>query len=153
MTACDCNHDTVVSQCKSCGPCGNGGDCIAHKQFLINQRQRIIQKVVRIDSSQYAMNKACANVYQKTSKHILNHYTNSNQSDRVKPAGLGVDVKHGSYERYLARKKGKTLQSSKGSTDPSKFKDEYDKIINNPKLTTGGKLFKFSIISNNDCYC
>lgn len=95
--------------------------------------QKKIWKQVRGSSSRYTSNKAGLFCFQKPSPVYCN--VNWNQmSDRAKPSityrnvpsrgnstkcsltrcrpgsssakGLGVDVKHGSYERYLLRKKG-----------------------------------------------
>ena len=54
------------------------------------------------------------------------------------PGGTGVDVKHNSYARYLAKKKGKTIL---GNNKPAKLKN-FKHTINNkfmkPKVVAGG---------------
>ena len=70
-------------------------------------REKRIQNTVRVPSSLYSMNLATLNVSQSGDKF-------SGLSDRTQQSvdpitkGVGVDVKHGSYARYLAKKK-KTL--------------------------------------------
>lgn len=101
--------------------------------------QKIIQKVVRVDESEYIMNKGALSVFTKPVSRY--NYVNWNQqSDRAIPGivhhnvpsrgnstrtsitrmrpgstsaasssipgSKGVDMKHGSYDRYLAKLKG-----------------------------------------------
>lgn len=97
------------------------------------QRQKIIQNVVRVPSSSYQDNLNALNVFEKP---FYYNQTNCNQSsDRLNyhkqkvvvpshcntlkstktscrpgacsPGGIGVDIKHNSYARYLNRIKGK----------------------------------------------
>ena len=69
--------------------------------------------------------------------------------------GTGVDVKHGSYARYLAKKKGTGPLRGQASanfrcqTDPRV--PNYQTIRENPHITTGGKNAKFGMIAA--CYC
>ena len=188
-----CNR---VSQCKGCSECGwadwwitGETGCSAVTQKRLDQRQKIIQRVVRVDSSQYAMNKSAMAVYQnkpRTSSglrfgelynypstmsdrrepHIVKEtqavyrHTNSKHGSKTRgwpgmtsAAGKGVDVKHGSYERYLARKKGAVLKPGIGAYNNDDREPTYDEIQEDPSLTKGGKNVKFSIISNNKCKC
>jgi hypothetical protein len=108
------------------------------------QVQRVIWNVVRAPSSLYVLNKAAHNVVGGTSNIPLaqNGGVNWNQmSDRsvagVVPStmnipryrtrarpgqlsapGSGVDVKHDSYARYLARKKAPNMRTKKASPLP-----------------------------------
>jgi hypothetical protein len=66
---------------------------------------------------------------------------------RLKPgsmsaAGKGVDMKHGSYERYLGRLKGKSV-----------LRTEPEKIINNVLLKSGkwGIAYSYSCTVENGC--
>jgi hypothetical protein len=150
---------------------------------MINQRQKIIQKTVRINSSLYTMNLAGLNVYQSPAKnsqiveqagsrYLIPPGLNWNQmSDRARPAnqvvktgsgstygssslrgtkvcnrpgamspgGIGVDIKHNSYDRYLNRIKGKGLLK-KGQVQ-----------VNDSQKMTGGKDVKFAIVNNCEC--
>ena len=135
--------------CRKCGEPGvNGGppppNGITNTQIPYVSSiptQKIIQNVVRVDSSEYLMNKAALNVY--TNPTAAYNYVNWNQqSDRAVPGVVhrnvprrgngsstrtsitwlrpgsssaasstmqgskGVDMKHGSYDRYLAKLKG-----------------------------------------------
>jgi hypothetical protein len=150
---------------------------------MITQRQKIIQKTVRINSSLYTMNIAGLNVYQSPAKnsqiveqagstYLIPAGLNWNQmSDRARPSnqvvktgsgsiygssslkgtkvrnrpgamspgGVGVDIKHNSYERYLNRIKGKGLLK-KGQVQ-----------INDGQKMTGGKDVRFAIVNNCEC--
>lgn len=141
-----------------CRACGRGGDNggspppnglnntqIPYVSSIPTQKK--IQNVVRVDGSEYLMNKAALNVY--TQPTAAYNYVNWNQqSDRAVPGVVhrnvprrgdgsstrssitalrpgsssagsssmqiskGVDMKHGSYDRYLAKLKGrKVLQT------------------------------------------
>ena len=196
---CECsNKCNVVSPCRGCSECGwadwwdtNVSKCKVYNQKRLDQRQKIIQRVVRVDSAQYAMNRAAMNVYQKKPRTAfglrfgeLYNYP-STMSDRKEPhrvkasqgiyrhtsssrgsktsgrpggasaPGLGVDVKHGSYDRYLARKKGGVLQAGTGAySNFHKRTPTYEEIQRDPSLTKGGKNVKFSIVSGGaECEC
>ena len=143
-----CSTINVNKSCRGCSKNMSSDD-----PAIINQRQKIIQKVVRINSSLYTMNIAGLNVYQSPSKnsqiveqagvnYLIPPGLNWNQmSDRSRPAqqnvktgsgstygssslrgtkvcnrpgamspgGIGVDIKHNSYDRYLNRLKVKDL--------------------------------------------
>lgn len=145
------------------------------------QRQKIIQRTVRVQSSLYTMNLAGLSSYQSplsTSQiveqagtpYFVPKNTNWNQmSDRASPAvqrvktgsgsgyrsnstkhsimrerpgalspgGIGVDIKHNSYNRYLNKLKGKS-PLRRGIVSP------------NP-LTQGGKNIKTVIVNGCDC--
>ena len=63
-----------------------------------------------------------------------------NASDRLQPHGVGknkgIDIKHNSYDRYLARKKSQY------------FRTENDNSLT-PKY--GNKTFKLGIVRSNSC--
>ena len=155
------------------------------------QRQKLIQKTVRVQSSLYTMNLAGLSGYQKPlAKYQLleqagtPYYAppgvNWNQmSDRASPAnqvtkvasgssyhssstkhsitrdrpgamspgGIGVDIKHNSYERRLLRLKGKSVLR-RGVIPPN-----YGAPIpfNKAYPVYGGKVIKTGIINNCDC--
>jgi len=97
--------------------------------------QQKIWNTVRIPASEYTMNRAALNVYTAPTLNTgvnWNQYSNravavivrsnvptygssTHQSiTRMRPGstsapGSGVDVKHGSYDRYLARLKGRSV--------------------------------------------
>ena len=107
------------------------------------QKQRIIQKMVRMPESLYVMNVGALNVYQDPSgvvgsqsnvnwnqmsdravpgvvhRNVPSHGSSTRSSiTRMRPGSMsaastiaqgskGVDMKHGSYDRYLAKLKGK----------------------------------------------
>ena len=196
---CECsNNCKKASQCRGCSECGwadwwdtGAGGCEVYRQKMLDQRQKVIQKVVRVDSAQYAMNRSAANVYEskplsaadirfgrmyrmfnntsdrRTPHSVLatqavNRHANSRHGSKtgLRPGGLsaagsGVDVKHDSYERYLARKKGATLKAGVGAYEHyNKRSPTYDEIVENPSLTKGGKNVKFSIVAGGGhCEC
>jgi len=66
----------------------------------------------------------------------------------LSPGGYGVDIKHNSYDRYLARIKGKA--PLRRGFIPQTFASSY--LPFNPAFPVyGGKLFKTSIVSRCDC--
>ena len=119
----------VNQRCKGCYGCTNSVACAA------DATQRRIQNTVRVSQSEYLENLAGLNVYTKPVAKY--GFVNWNQgSDRAEPgqvhrnvpsygasstktsitrmrpgscsaASQGVDIKHGSYARYLARIKGR----------------------------------------------
>jgi len=98
------------------------------------QKEKIIRNMVRTKSSLYTMNLATCNVYNNENsvknvnwnqssdrnvahiqKNVVPTHASStkrtitrNRPGAGSPGGVGVDVKHGSYERRLARLKGKS---------------------------------------------
>jgi hypothetical protein len=139
--------------CKRCGQIGVSGGApppngqnntqIPYVSSIPTQKK--IQNVVRVDSSEYIMNKGALSVY--TQPTAAYNYVNWNQqSDRAVPGVVhrnvprrgdgsstrtsitwlrpgsssaassstmlgskGVDMKHGSYDRYLAKLKGRKV--------------------------------------------
>jgi surface protein len=91
------------------------------------QRLKLIQNTVRVDASSYSMNRGALNVYE-TQPNNVNIVGWNQMSDRsqpheqaarmsmkssvsvrpgnMSPGGIGCDIKHNSYDRYLARLKG-----------------------------------------------
>lgn len=162
---CSCNgsKNYGVIQCKTCN-INNPNSCISDS--VINT-QKIIQKQVRVYSSQYTNSLASMNVLDNNP--VLKKWYNVNwhqMSDRVNPShqkihypgnngnstktsitrirpgslspgGEGVDIKHFSYDRYLNRLKAGNLKSG----------------IPNSTITPvrGNKTVKFGII--NGCRC
>ena len=135
--------------CRACGHVGVNGSSPPPNGVNNTQipfvssipTQKKIQNVVRVDSSEYLMNKAALNVYTQPTAAYYNVNWNQ-QSDRAVPGVVnrnvprrgngsstrgsitlmrpgsssagsssmqgskGVDMKHGSYDRYLAKLKG-----------------------------------------------
>ena len=119
----------VNQRCKSCHGCTSNVACSA------DATQRRIQNTVRVSQSEYLENLAGLNVYTpavakygfvnwnqgsdraepgRVQRNVPSHGANSTKTSvtRLRPgscsaAGQGVDVKHGSYARYLARIKGR----------------------------------------------
>ena len=67
------NHTcSTINVNKSCRGCSK--NMASNDPAMINQRQKIIQKVVRINSSLYTMNIAGLNVYQSPEKNSQKIY-------------------------------------------------------------------------------
>jgi len=137
------------------------------------QRLKIIQNTVRVPSSLYTMNLGALNVYEypktfdnvnwnqmsdRSERHsqVVNVSSHGSRTRRTitrnrpnasTPGGLGVDIKHNSYYRYLDRLKGKG-PIRRGPIPPDFGKP----IIYNPAFPIyGGKTMKTSIVNNCNC--
>jgi len=135
------------------------------------QNQKIIQNVVRVPSSSYQDNLSAINVFEKP---FYYNQTNCNQSsDRLNyhvqqvvvpshcntlkftktsikpgacsPGGIGVDIKHNSYARYLNRLKGKGPYK-KDIIPPEQLLPEVP--FNRAFPIYGDKFVKLNIINN-----
>jgi len=162
------NTDNNIKNFSSCKGCDYSNSNTTMNRL---QQQKIIQKVVRVSSTSYQDNLNALNVFEKP---FYYNQTNCNQSsDRLiyhtqrvvvpshcntlkstktsckpgacSPGGIGVDIKHNSYARYLNRIKGK---------GPYK-KDIIPEEILLPQLPFnrafpiyGDKLVKLNIINN-----
>lgn len=165
-----CVDNTPKDRCQGCN-----NNLSANNPASQYQRQKIIQKTVRVPSSLYTMNLAALNVYQKPNNlygtnwnqmsdrrqaHIQHVKTGSNGSSSthrtvtrmrpgaMSPGGVGVDIKHNSYERYLNRLKGKG--PVRRGPVPENFGAPYIPF-NCAYPIYGGKTVKTSIVSK--CAC
>jgi hypothetical protein len=132
--------------------------------------QKRIQNTVRVDSSEYIMNVGALNVYTSPISRFQ-YVNWNQMSDRAVPgevhrnvprrtlssstktsvtacrpgstsaAGKGVDMKHGSYDRYLARLKGKSALRTQSQASAQ----------NNIPLQ-GDKTLKYGIAYSNQCF-
>ena len=164
---CDSNTVPIAPQCTACSTCRS---CLPSS--FSDATQRRIWKASRVDQSQYLDSISALNVYTPPTLHIG---VNWNQmSDRAVPGivkrnvpsrgnstkysitrerpgaqsapGVGVDVKHGSYHRYLERLKGKgPARSQKIGVDRPLYgnKTKYYGISNN-------STYNANIVG---CYC
>lgn len=102
-----------------------------------NYIQKQIQNVVGVKSTLYTNN--LASLYVNEISGTLYKPWN-NASDRLVQHGLGknkgIDIKHNSYDRYLARKKSQYFRTENNSSDPPKY---------------GNKTFKLGIVRSNSC--
>jgi hypothetical protein len=181
--------DGLSTEIRSCRGCNH--NLASNDPASQYQRQKIIQKTVRVQSSLYTMNLAGLSGYQKPlptyqlleqagTQYYSPPGVNWNQmSDRASPAnqvtkvasgssyhssstkhsitrdrpgamspgGIGVDIKHNSYERRLLRLKGKSVLR-RGVIPPN-----YGAPIpfNKAYPVYGGKVIKTGIINNCDC--
>lgn len=164
----DFNSDNNIKNFSSCKGCGYSN---TNNPMNRLQRQKIIQKVVRVPSSSYQDNLNALNVFEKPYYY---NQTNCNQSsDRLNyhvqtvvipshcntlkstktsckpgacsPGGIGVDIKHNSYARYLNRLKGKGPYK-KDIIPPEQLLPELP--FNRAYPIYGDKLVKLNIINN-----
>jgi len=121
----------------ACSSCGNATGSIID----VDQLQKKIWNQVRVPSSLYIMNLAAVTVNKRTEISTSNQASDRNEISNQKkivpsrgnsikssltrirpgslsPGGLGVDVKHNSYARYLSKKKGTYLNTQKNTLLP-----------------------------------
>jgi surface protein len=133
------------------------------------QRLKLIQKTVRVDASSYSMNRGALNVYEtqpnnvsvvgwnqmsdRTQPHVQAAHMSMKSSVSIRPGnmspgGIGCDIKHNSYDRYLARLK------AAGPLRKDNLQIDYGApIIFNPANPIyGGKTVKTSI-GTSSCAC
>jgi hypothetical protein len=144
--------------------------------FSQYQRQKIIQNTVRVPSSVYTMNLGALSVYEapyttygvnwnqmsdRKEPHVQrpnasgsNPGASSTTRTRTRlrpgalsPGGSGVDIKHNSYARYLARLKGKGPVRQQAT--PEYFGSPI--LFNRAYPVYGGKVFKTGIVAGCDC--
>ncbi len=164
---CDCEGESkipLVVQCRSCNKyINNVGDNLPESYNVANQKR--IWKASRVDQSQYIDSISSLNVY--TPPTLFTGVNWNQMSDRAIPSvvkrnvpsrgsstkssitrerpgaqsapGIGVDVKHGSYHRYLERLKGK---------GPSRTQPP-----NNNFPLYGNKTRSYGISNTSNCFC
>ena len=133
------------------------------------QKEKIIRNMVRTKSSLYTMNLATCNIYnnentvkivnwnqmsdralpsnsQIQSITVVPSRGNSTRSSLTRdrpgsqaPGGKGVDIKHGSYARYLARLKGKGPLRTQNATGLM--------------AVQGNKTKSYGIVKSSSCLC
>lgn len=136
-----------VIGCRACGKFASGTDAPEYDNtetaipYVADiPTQKRIQNTVRVDGSEYIMNKGALSVYTKpvatyqnvnwnqmsdravpgvVHRNVPSHGSSTRSSiTRMRPGSMsaastniqgskGVDMKHGSYDRYLAKLKGK----------------------------------------------
>ena len=142
------------------------------------QRQKIIQNTVRVPSSVYIMNLGALTAYKYPytpdkvcwnqmsdrpvpSKQVAtiptgyansmngkHHSVTSSKPGSQTPGGIGCDIKHNSYERFLNRLKGKS--ALRRGPIPVTYGTPF--IPFNPAFPVyGGKTIKTAIINGCDC--
>jgi hypothetical protein len=106
----------------------------------IAQRQKQMQNVVRVPSSLYTMNLASLYVNSNDISGSDVARGKYNASDRLTPHGkgknIGLDIKHNSYDRYLARKKSQYLKTEQSNNFIPKY---------------GNKTMKFGLVYGSRC--
>ena len=141
-TSCDCTDTSLMKKPIQCISC-NGTNSNVESFSDITQKR--IWKQVRAASSLYTMNLAALNVtggangynanWNQSSDRVIASVqrayvpsrgsttrgtVTSNRPGGTSPGGVGVDIKHNSYARYLARKKGFNLKTDSITKTPVK---------------------------------
>jgi hypothetical protein len=169
------NLSCPLTNCRTFGANFNLSPIDPAQQFITLKK---IQNTVRVPSSLYTNDLSALTVYQlpnpnlgvnwnqisdRRVRHIqpklvaggsfyhassTKHTITRPRPNAGCPGGAGVDMKHGSYDRYLLRLKGKG--SVRQGVIPSNFGKP---IVFNPAIPIyGGKTMKTSIVGNN-CLC
>lgn len=170
-----CTTMNVNNSCRSCYKNMSSND-----PAMINQRQKIIQKTVRINSSLYTMNIAGLNVYQSPAQtyqvveqagasYLIPPGLNWNQmSDRARPAVQVVKSgSNGSSSLRGTKVRNRPGAMSPGGSGVDIKHNSYERYLNRIKgkgllkkgnvqindgqKMTGGKDVKFGIVNN--CVC
>ena len=158
--------------CRSCGTALSYSTYTVPKFSNQNNKYNVkrIENTVRVPSSEYTMNKSALIVYTPPKSQFANvnwnqmsdravpgvthsnvpSHGNSTRSSltRLRPGSMsaggskGVDMKHGSYDRYLARLKGKSVLRT--NPDPNGAQ------VSNP--TFNAKSIKWGIAYSESCY-
>lgn len=171
----DDNYPKFYYRCNSCDT--NLTSNTPANQY---QRQKIIQNTVRVASSLYTMNVGSLSAYQKPSDKLYNvnwnqmsdrkepsvqkanasgttYHSSSTRSSitrmrpgAMSPGGIGCDIKHNSYDRYLNKLKGKSVL--RRGTIPYDFGVGLANYKFNQAFPIyGGKTTKLNIV--NGCNC
>ncbi len=164
------NSTTKPVGCRACGAFPSyqeyAGPTFSNQNNIYNVKR--IENTVRVPSSEYTMNKSALNVYTPPQSQFA-HVNWNQMSDRAVPGvtrsvvpshgnstrtsltrmrpgstsapGKGVDMKHGSYDRYLARLKGKSVLRTSPNPNSAQFS-------NNAKSIKWGIAYSESCINN-----
>ena len=146
-------HNVPPSQCVSC--CNSY--TIDNTKMATQQK---IQNTVRVASGLYLDNLASLTVRGDAVKNVptqQNNFVNKSQASdranlsvqkqlanpRLRPGklgagGVGVDIKHNSFDRILARKKAQNMRTESTSVSTPKY---------------GNRVKKYGISNQNDCIC
>ena len=162
---CDCSGkiNYGVVQCRACNGCGDG-NCESCNTTIIQKRiQNQVRvyssqyinalgsmNVIGNDNNKPKIKFGLVNWNQmsdravpgKQTRYVPGHNSSSTKSSTTRlrpgsmgPAGKGVDIKHGSYDRYLARLKAPNLKQGVSNT-----KTPENKLVGN-KTTNYGLVF------------
>lgn len=144
---------------------GRGNKLLLFSPAAQYQRLKIIQNTVRVPSSLYSMNIGALTVFERPihgatvnwnqmsdravpHKQVAKYSMSSSVSIRpgnMSPGGVGCDIKHNSYDRYLARLKGsRPLRKEKLPENYGVENIPFSYII----PVYGGKVVKTSIGTN-----
>ena len=163
--SCDCSGNEIYNLPARCYKCGWVDTTTAsEREQILEQmnetKQRRIWNTARVPASLYTMNLSTMNVVgdERNKPKLENGSVNWNQkSDRAVASvvminvprqrtrmipgkqsaiGTGVDIKHNSYARYLARKKASALKQSGNASTPE-----------DPMPEEGNKYYKLGIVA------
>lgn len=177
IESCSCDEDCNDVCTYHCSNNGCAKSLLVNTQPFLYKQLQLIEKTVRVPHSLYMNDLASLHVYQSPGTYGVNwnqmsdrrnphiqpkltgdggHYRSSSTRRTLTgsrpgaqcPGGAGVDVKHGSYDRYLLRLKGKG--PSRQQPTPPNFGNP---VLFNPAAPIyGGKTFKLAIVGP-PCNC
>lgn len=149
-----------MQQCYTEAPQKVGRWNVCNGPYVKMNNQKKIWNTVRVPSSEYTMNKSALTVYSGkkswNSQSDRNQYSNTVRDvpshgnstktslTRCRPGacsakGKGVDIKHNSYDRYLAKLKGRgPLRTQKNNVNPA---------------VQGNKTKSYGIAYSSLCFC
>ena len=160
----NCVKHAICKKCVNCRGCSSrrcDTNLTSNTPAVKNQIQKRIQNVVRVPSSLYTMNVGALSAYrgpyvtwnrmsdrgqasvQKT--YVPSSGGNSTRSaltrcrpSALSPGGVGCDIKHNSYVRYLNRLKGRRVLRR-------------GVVGSGVTAVSGGKVVNFGIVSTCSC--
>lgn len=167
LNLCDCSSNDYINviQCKSCSTGSSINkeniEKIIQNQVRVSQSQLLDVKgsiTIGADYLDNSNNQYISYPFKNMSDRRVPHgllYTNvptrgnsirssitSNRPGSMAPPGKGVDVKHGSYYRYLGKLKASHLSRS-----------EKNIIFDNDIRVNNNKQYRFSLINTANCKC
>ena len=159
---CDCSNSNTIAfnnvvQCRSCCDTSN---CVSYNsEFVKKQIEKRIQNQVGVSESQMMDVKSSITignelmknprVYTKSQNYPFRNLSDRSEASIQNNGGRGVDVKHGSYARYLGKLKAPIISHAKTTaiTPPNVHGSRTRPVVNN-------KQFRFCIVATNDnCVC
>ena len=169
LSFCDCSGNGMLNgvvQCKGCNPINKKNiEKQIQNQVGVSESQMIdVKSAITIGSDYLALPANLTNYPFKNMSDRRNaHFTlnnnvptrgnsvrssvTSNKPGSMAPGGKGVDVKHGSYARYLGKLKSKNIISNENMESVSYIEGARIRPAMN------NKQYRFSIINTTNCKC
>ena len=139
-----CGYSPVVYYRRTAGPGGTSPDTTSYQYRY--QTQKRIWKTAGVAQSDRTHNIAAMSIFRRSGPLGVNW---NQMSDQPEPAGhartKGVDVKHGSYARYLLRIQSDPLKRGVQQFIPADLPPNSG--------IHGGKMVKTGIVTGESCVC